>query len=72
MQVTCSYTNLPYFVYFANARNCDFCSDKHNVHFAFSILCILQRALFLENDTEMEVAHSVAATAGDTEVFFTD
>lgn len=28
----------------------------------------LQRALFLENDREMEVAHSVAATAGDTEV----
>nr|AFK48497.1 unknown [Medicago truncatula] len=27
----------------------------------------MQRALFLENDTEMEVAHSVAATAGDTE-----
>lgn len=27
----------------------------------------LQRAAFLENDTEMEVAHSVAATAGDTE-----
>ncbi|KAG5601350.1 hypothetical protein H5410_032720 [Solanum commersonii] len=27
----------------------------------------LQRALFLENDREMEVAHSVAATAGDTE-----
>jgi hypothetical protein len=60
------------FLYFANARNCDFCSDKRNVHFAFSILCILQRAVFLENDTEMEVAHSVAATAGDTEVFFID
>ncbi|PNX73143.1 ubiquitin carboxyl-terminal hydrolase isozyme L3-like protein [Trifolium pratense] len=28
----------------------------------------MQRALFLENDSEMEVAHSVAATAGDTEV----
>lgn len=28
----------------------------------------LQRALFLENDREMEVAHSVAATAGETEV----
>lgn len=27
----------------------------------------LQRAAFLENDREMEVAHSVAATAGDTE-----
>ncbi|XP_061347686.1 ubiquitin carboxyl-terminal hydrolase 3-like [Gastrolobium bilobum] len=27
----------------------------------------LQRATFLENDREMEVAHSVAATAGDTE-----
>ncbi|TMW87241.1 hypothetical protein EJD97_020231 [Solanum chilense] len=27
----------------------------------------MQRALFLENDREMEVAHSVAATAGDTE-----
>ncbi|OIV93372.1 hypothetical protein TanjilG_21083 [Lupinus angustifolius] len=26
-----------------------------------------QRAVFLENDREMEVAHSVAATAGDTE-----
>lgn len=28
----------------------------------------VQRALFLENDREMEVAHSVAAVAGDTEV----
>ncbi|KDP39923.1 hypothetical protein JCGZ_03454 [Jatropha curcas] len=27
----------------------------------------LERAAFLENDREMEVAHSVAATAGDTE-----
>lgn len=27
----------------------------------------LERALFIENDTEMESAHSVAATAGDTE-----
>ncbi|KAJ7944702.1 Ubiquitin carboxyl-terminal hydrolase [Quillaja saponaria] len=27
----------------------------------------LQRAAFLENDREMEVAHSVAATGGDTE-----
>ncbi|KAK4262559.1 hypothetical protein QN277_028107 [Acacia crassicarpa] len=27
----------------------------------------LQRAAFLENDREMEVAHSIAATAGDTE-----
>ncbi|RDX78706.1 Ubiquitin carboxyl-terminal hydrolase 3 [Mucuna pruriens] len=27
----------------------------------------LQRAAFLENDREMEVAHSVAATSGDTE-----
>ncbi|CAL0311645.1 unnamed protein product [Lupinus luteus] len=27
----------------------------------------MQRAIFLENDREMEVAHSVAATAGDTE-----
>uniref|UniRef100_A0A7N0URP3 Ubiquitin carboxyl-terminal hydrolase n=1 Tax=Kalanchoe fedtschenkoi TaxID=63787 RepID=A0A7N0URP3_KALFE len=27
----------------------------------------MERALFLENDREMEVAHSVAATAGDTE-----
>ncbi|KAH9607103.1 hypothetical protein KSS87_005032 [Heliosperma pusillum] len=26
-----------------------------------------ERALYLENDTEMEAAHSVAATAGDTE-----
>nr|KYP55490.1 Ubiquitin carboxyl-terminal hydrolase isozyme L3 [Cajanus cajan] len=26
----------------------------------------MQRAVFLENDREMEVAHSVAATAGDT------
>lgn len=43
---------------------------KHNAHFVFSIFCILQRALFLENDSEMEVAHSVAATAGDTEVFY--
>lgn len=29
-----------------------------------------QRAKFLENDREMEVAHSVAATAGETEVSF--
>lgn len=29
---------------------------------------ILQRAAFLEKDREMEDAHSVAATAGDTEV----
>lgn len=43
---------------------------KHNAHFVFFIFCILQRALFLENDSEMEVAHSVAATAGDTEVFY--
>ncbi|KAL6501540.1 hypothetical protein OROGR_026673 [Orobanche gracilis] len=28
-----------------------------------------ERATFLENDREMEVAHSVAATAGDTEKF---
>ena len=28
----------------------------------------LQRAAFLENDTEMEVAHSAAASAGETEV----
>ncbi|KAL9260191.1 Ubiquitin carboxyl-terminal hydrolase 3-like protein [Drosera capensis] len=28
----------------------------------------LERAAFLENDREMEVAHSIAATAGDTEV----
>ncbi|KAK4355905.1 hypothetical protein RND71_024876 [Anisodus tanguticus] len=28
----------------------------------------MQRALFLENDREMEVAHSEAATAGETEV----
>ncbi|KAF5734236.1 ubiquitin carboxyl-terminal hydrolase isozyme L3 [Tripterygium wilfordii] len=27
----------------------------------------LERAAFLENDSEMEVAHSVAATSGDTE-----
>lgn len=27
----------------------------------------MERAVFLENDREMEVAHSVAATAGDTE-----
>ncbi|KAA8526024.1 hypothetical protein F0562_007876 [Nyssa sinensis] len=27
----------------------------------------LERAMFLENDREMEVAHSVAATAGETE-----
>ncbi|KAK9698828.1 hypothetical protein RND81_08G134000 [Saponaria officinalis] len=27
----------------------------------------MERALFLEKDTEMEAAHSVAATAGDTE-----
>jgi hypothetical protein len=40
-----------------------------NAHLEFSIACILQRALFLENDSEMEVAHSAAATAGDTEVF---
>lgn len=29
---------------------------------------LLQRAAFLENDREMEVAHSVAATGGETEV----
>jgi hypothetical protein len=40
-----------------------------NSHWEFSIVCIFQRALFLENDSEMEVAHSAAATAGDTEVF---
>lgn len=28
----------------------------------------LQRAAFLEKDVEMEIAHTVAATAGDTEV----
>lgn len=28
----------------------------------------MQRAVFLENDKEMEVAHTVAASAGDTEV----
>lgn len=28
----------------------------------------MERASFLESDTEIEVAHSVAATAGDTEV----
>ncbi|RVX15662.1 hypothetical protein CK203_009213 [Vitis vinifera] len=30
----------------------------------------LERAAYLENDQEMEVSHSVAATAGDTEVSF--
>lgn len=30
----------------------------------------MQRAAFLENDREMEVAHSVAASAGDTEVIY--
>lgn len=30
----------------------------------------MQRALFLENDREMEVAHTVAASAGDTHVSF--
>lgn len=35
------------------------------------MLCILlQRAAFLENDRDMEVAHSVAAIAGDTAVSF--
>lgn len=35
-----------------------------------SFLCIwLQRAHFLETDTELEDAHSLAATAGDTAVF---
>lgn len=37
-----------------------------NVFFAHC----LQRALFLENDREMEVAHTVAASAGETEVSF--
>mgnify|MGYP004709395465 CR=1 FL=1 len=31
-------------------------------------LLFWQRAAFLENDKEMEVAHSVAASGGDTEV----
>ena len=31
---------------------------------------VVQRAAYLENDQEMEVSHSVAATAGDTEVSF--
>jgi hypothetical protein len=30
--------------------------------------CCLQRAAFLEEDDEMEDAHSVAASAGDTDV----
>lgn len=47
----------------------DYWSAKYNAHLTFSNFCILQRAVFLENDREMEVAHSVAATAGDTEVF---
>lgn len=29
-----------------------------------------QRAAFLEKDREMENAHSVAASSGDTEVYF--
>jgi len=36
----------------------------------FSNFRILQRAAFLENDRDMEVAHSVAATAGDTVVLY--
>lgn len=31
-------------------------------------ICYNQRAAFLEEDDEMEDAHSVAATAGDTDV----
>jgi len=34
------------------------------------VIYIIQRAEFLENDREMEVAHSVAAIAGDTEVIY--
>ena len=37
-------------------------------------MCILlnhlQRAVYLENDREMEVAHRAAATAGETKVSF--
>lgn len=33
-----------------------------------AIFLVLQRAAFLEKDREMEDAHCVAATAGDTEV----
>lgn len=36
----------------------------------FFTICALQRALYLENDREMEIAHTVAASAGDTEVSF--
>jgi len=31
-----------------------------------------QRAAFLENDREMERAHSLAATTGDTQVLFSE
>lgn len=31
---------------------------------------LVQRAAYLESDQEMEASHSVAATAGDTEVSF--
>jgi len=43
---------------------------KYNGNLVFSNLHILQRAAFLVNDWDMEVAHSVAATAGDTVVFY--
>jgi ubiquitin carboxyl-terminal hydrolase L3 len=38
-----------------------FCSHVRNI-------CCHQRATFLEEDDEMEDAHSVAASAGDTDV----
>lgn len=39
-----------------------------SIHKALMHAYKMQRASFLESDREMEVAHSVAATAGDTEV----
>lgn len=33
-----------------------------------NVIYLEQRAVFLEKDREMEVAHSVAATGGETEV----
>lgn len=32
------------------------------------LLYVMKRGVFLENDKEMKVAHSVAGTAGETEV----
>lgn len=39
-----------------------------SIHAALMHAYKMQRASFLQNDREVEVAHSVAATAGETEV----